>query len=99
MNEQEKNIGMVEENNDCIEIEVEKESKLKGMISKAKIAIKKRSKAVAIVAAVGAAALIGCAFGKSREESIIPIDVDDERYRKSTETEELHIENEYGNEE
>lgn len=95
MNEQEKNIGMVEENNDCIEIEVEKESKLKGMISKAKIAIKKHGKAVATVAAVGAAALIGCAFGKS----IIPIDVDDERYQKSTETEEFHIENEYGNEE
>lgn len=99
MNEQEKNIGLVEENNDCIEIEVKKESKLKGVISKAKTAIKKHGKTVATVAAVGAAALIGCAFGKSREESIIPIDVDDECYQKSTETEDFHIENEYGNEE
>ena len=92
MNEQEKNIGMVEENNDCIEIEVEKESKLKGMISKAKTAIKKHGKTVATVAAVGAAALIGCTLGKSRE-SIIPIDVDGS-YQESTE-EKFH--NEYGN--
>lgn len=93
MNEQEKNIGLVEENNDCIEIEVEKESKLKGMISKAKTAIKKHGKTVVTVAAVGAAALIGSALGKSREESIIPIDVD-ESYQESTE-EKFH--NEYGN--
>jgi hypothetical protein len=99
MNEQNKNIEMVEENNDCIKIEVEKESKLKGLISKAKTTIKKHGKTVTAVAAVGVAALIGCALGKSREESIIPIDVDDECYQKSTETEDFHIENEYDNEE
>lgn len=93
MNEQEKNIGMVEENNDCIEIELEKESKLKAMIHKAKTAIKKHGKTVATVAAVGAAALIGCAFGGKSREDIIPIDVD-ESYHESTE-EKFH--NEYGN--
>lgn len=99
MNEQNNNIEIVEENNDGIKIEVENESKFKGLISKVKTTIKNHGKTVAAVAAVGVAALVGCALGKSREESIIPVDVDDECYQKSTENEDFHIENEYENEE
>ena len=100
MNEQEKIIETIEENANCVEIEVEKESKFKDFMSKAKTVIKKHGKTVAAVATVGAAALIGCAFGKKSNECgfIDTADIDDNCCMKSIE-EELYVEDEPINEE
>lgn len=100
MNEQEKIVEVIDENVDRIEIEVEKESKFKDFMSKAKTMIEKHGKMVATVATVGAAALIGCAFGKKSIESgfIEAVDIDNDCCRKSIE-EELCVEDEPINEE